>query len=292
LASENQALLDKCDAFTEAEIALKRKHEHENEFHQNQLSKLQIDLISSEQQISDLKTEIETLKSTSKYAQLEEETVQLRADLLQLQFAYDSLTTEKSQLEGDLDGSCDAISILRQQHEQELLNSISKERAKWMRLEATIDNLEKSEEMAQPLALDLQEQNDELQRNIRKAEERIFMYDKDNGLEESSKYMKQLEANLSRRDEDLHILKTQLGEETDKCRTLQRTCDKLVEKFKETVVGSENSNGVILESIVRYESQTEKDNAYLRRKVSELEADRLTLMAQHRKDNLKTNVLH
>ena len=154
--------------------------------------------------------------------------MQLRADLLQLQFAYDSLTNEKSQLEGDLDGSCDAINILRQQHDQELLNSISKERAKWMRLEATIDNIEKSEKLAQLLVLDLQEQNDELQLTIRKAEERIFMYEKENGLEESSKYLKQLEANLSRRDEDLRILKTQLGEETDKCRTLQRTCDKLV----------------------------------------------------------------
>jgi len=147
-----------------------------------------------------------------------------------------------------------------------------------------LKNLKK---LAQLLVLDLQKQNDELQLTIRKAEERIFMYEKENGLEESSKYLKQLEANLSRRDEDLRILKTQLGEETDKCRTLQRTCDKLVEQFKETVAGSKNPNGVILESVVNYESQTEKDNAYLLKKVSELEADRLTLMAQHRKDNLR-----
>jgi hypothetical protein len=135
LASKNQELILKRDALQQTEIELHRKHESEREHNKNQLSRLEIDHISSGQCISSLEVENNYLRRTTQYAQLKREVAQLTDDLWRLQMAYDMLHSDKSQLEGDLDGLCDILQAMQQQHEQDFLNAIARERARGIRLE-------------------------------------------------------------------------------------------------------------------------------------------------------------
>jgi hypothetical protein len=268
-----------------------RKHESEREYYKNQLSRLEMDLISSGQRISSLEVENNNLRSTTQCAKLEREVAQLKDDLRRLQTVHDTLQSDKSQLESDLDGSCDALQAMQQQHEQDLVNAIARERARWIRLESSSDVLAKSERAAQERILDLQEQNDDLQQNLQTARERILMYEKENALEETSRYQKVLEADLCRREEDLRTTQNQLSQEMERSKALQRLCDRLVERFKASgaVLGSDDDDeqANIVESISMYESPLEKQNEYLMKRVAELEADRLRLMGQIRNENTR-----
>jgi predicted nucleic acid-binding Zn-ribbon protein len=173
-------------------------------------------------------------------------------------------------------------------HEQDLASAVAKERAQWMRLELSSDILVKSEKVAQERVLDLQEQNDDLHRQLQKARERISMYEEEHAIEESSRYQKVLEADLRRRDEDLRIARSQLSQEMERSKSLQHLCDRLVEKFKVAIEeGSVKDESNIIENISTYESQLEKQNEQLTKRVTELEVDLLKLMEQIRNGNTR-----
>lgn len=253
-----------------------------------QLSRLEMDLKASMQRISSLEVENENLRSITHCAKLQAEVVQLREDLHRLQKAYDTLLSDKNQLENDLDGSCDAIQSMELKHEQDMASAIAKERTRWMRLESSSDILAKSEKVAQERVLDLQEQNDELHRQLQRARERITMYEKEYALEETSRYQKMLEADLWRREEDLRIARSQLSQEMERCKSLQHLCDRLVEKFKAAKAnGSVENEFSIIEDISIHESQLEKQNEQLAKRVTELEEDQLKLMEQIRNANTR-----
>jgi predicted nucleic acid-binding Zn-ribbon protein len=265
-----------------------RKHQSEMDQYKIQLSRLEMDLIASAQHISSLEVENENLRSTTQCAKLQSEVAQLEDDLHRLQKAYDTLLSDKNQLENDLDGSCDAIQSMELKHEQDLASAVAKERARWMRLESSSDILVKSEKVAQERVLDLQEQNDDLHRQLQKARERISMYEEEHAIEESSRYQKVLEADLRRRDEDLQIARSQLSQEMERCKSLQHLCDRLVEKFKVGIEeGSVKDESSIIENISTYESQLEKQNEQLTKRVTELEVDQLKLMEQIRNGNTR-----
>ena len=80
-------------------------------------------------------------------------------------------------------------------------------------------------------------------------------------------------------------IRGQLGQERDKCWTLQSLCDRLVERFKKGP-GKVETDLELIESVINFESKTEKENELLLCKVNELEADRLSLMRQFRKDRM------
>ena len=147
----------------------------------DQISRLKNDFVSAKQHISSLEAQIDDFRSFSKQAQLEEETSQLKADLERYQLAHEGLMKDKMQLEGDLDGSCDALEIVRQQHEKELIDSIAKERAKLKRSEASLKILAKLETSAQDRVSDLEQQKDALEIKLHKAEERNGVTSKTTG---------------------------------------------------------------------------------------------------------------
>jgi hypothetical protein len=114
------------------------------------------------------------------------------------------------------------------------------------------------------------------------------MYEEEHAIEESSRYQKVLEADLRRRDEDLRIARSQLSQEMERCKSLQHLCDRLVEKFKVGIEeGSVKDESSIIENISTYESQLEKQNEQLTKRVTELEVDQLKLMEQIRNGNTR-----
>jgi chromosome segregation ATPase len=247
-----------------------------------------MDLKASMQRASSLEEENENLRSVTHCAKLQSEVAQLREDLHRLQKAYDTLLSDKNQLENDLDGSCDAIQAMELKYEEDMANAIAKERARWMRLESSSDILAKSEKVAQERVLDLQEQNDELHRQLQRARERITMYEKEYAIEETSRYQKVLEADLWRREDDLRIVRSQLSQEMERCKSLQYLCDRFVEKFKVAKAdGSVDNEFNIIENISMHESELEKQNEQLAERVAELEEDQLKLMEQIRNANTR-----
>jgi hypothetical protein len=117
--------------------------------------------------------------------------------------AYDMLHSDQSQLDNDLNGLCGDSQVTQQQHAQHLLNAITREKARGVRLKLPSDSLVKSD-------------------------------GKENKLEETPRYPKVKEADLSRQEEDLCTAQNQLRHQMEPDKAFQHLGDRFVDRFKES----------------------------------------------------------
>ena len=209
----------------------------------------------------------------------------LKSRLLYEREKIEATKQDNKQLEHDLSLAYQALNKVKDQKDQKDQN-FPRARVKDQKIDETIQ-ITLNEAIQRELEINtrykaLEKQMNEVNFELNQTKARNLVYEKENGLEESVKLNKKLEADIRRRDQDMKELSLKIGVEMDRNNLLSKAYKIIQEKtgfhddfFEEEVVRAE---------LLQEETSLKILNVELSRQVYVLENDRLRLLRQLRKN--------
>ena len=247
------------------------------EEYRNNLVEWQRKDAANKSEITRLLSELEQERAKHKESALVKENDAFRKELTQirkenqrLNSLHDRCLMDKNQAERDLDEAIQALSQSKRDAQEHIASKLLKEKADTTQANAKVDIANAKLESATQRCLDAEEKLEHLRNQLRCSNERNALYEKNNGLVEVVCSLKQLEADVRRRDYDLKRLNHALGVEMDKRRALSKACDWLKEKAD---VGPDFTfdDEEIKTALECEDSRLQSENAELSRQIESLE---------------------
>lgn len=196
--------------------------------------------------------------------------LQVRQENQRLHLAHDKCLRDKNQAERDLDSAIQALHQLKHNEKEQMSLAVRTERLALNETKATIDGMMQKQNDLRTRCSDLEDELEEVQKQLERSNERNSWYEKNHGLTDAVRYQRKLEADIRRRDYDLKQLNHKLGIETDRRMILLKACDWLKEKagLEQNFVVNEDEIKIALEC---EENQLRTENLELSRQVDALE---------------------
>ncbi len=246
------------------------------EYHKDQMEWQRKDA-ANKLEITKLLSELEQERAKHKESALvkeneafQKELTQIRQENQRLNSLHDRCLIDKNQAERDLDEAIQALGQSKRDAKEQIASTLLREKAETMQANAKVDKANAKLEGATQRCLDTEEKLEHLRNQLRCSDERNALYEKNNGLTEVVCSLKQLEADVRRRDYDLKRLNHALGVEMDKRRALSKACDWLKEKAD---VGPDFmfDDEEIKAALECEDSRLQSENAELSRQIESLE---------------------